>query len=209
MLSLNFSGGTLMRTRLVFAAGGAAIVLAAAGCGGSSSSGAGQSKPVNPNAKESLPPGDIPDNQAYVAYALPGAHVSVKVPEGWARSASGHAVTFTDKLNSVRMEVAPAAAPLTAATAKSTGVARLRASVHGLQGAKVDTVVRPAGRVVRIRYLADSAPDPVTGKVATDAVQRYYFFRNGRQLVLTLTGAKAADNVDPWKIVTKSVRWTA
>src|SRR6478752_5729841 len=71
-----------------------------AGCGGSSSS----TQPANPNAKESSPAGDIPDNQAYVAYSPPGADYSVKVPEGWARTAAGGAVTFTDKLNAIRME---------------------------------------------------------------------------------------------------------
>jgi uncharacterized lipoprotein len=45
------------------------LVVALAGCGGSSSS----SQAPDPNAKESSPPGDIPDNQAYVAYSPSGA----------------------------------------------------------------------------------------------------------------------------------------
>src|SRR3954462_15812551 len=88
-----------------------------AGCGGSSSS-SSSSEPVDPNAKEASPPGDIPDNQAFVAYSPPGADYSVKVPEGWARSSAGGAVTFTDKLNSIRMEEGAAKGGASVAAAK-------------------------------------------------------------------------------------------
>jgi hypothetical protein len=48
----------------------------------------------------------------------------------------------------------------------------------------------------------------VTGKAGRDAVQRYVFFHNGTRVTLTLSGPQAADNVDPWRIVSDSVRWT-
>jgi hypothetical protein len=32
---------------------------------------------------------------------------------------------------------------------------------------------------------------------------------DGREVVLTLSGPKGADNVDPWRIVTDSLRWSA
>src|SRR3954451_25189511 len=78
------------------------LALAAAGCGGSSTSKGNQA--ANPNAPENSPPGDIPDNQAYVAYSPPNAGYSVKVPEGWSQTSAGGAVSFTDKLNTVRLE---------------------------------------------------------------------------------------------------------
>src|SRR5436190_2114051 len=64
---------------------------------------------ANPNAPEANTPGDIPDNQVFVRYQPPGAAFSVKVPEGWGRSSQGGTVTFTDKLNSVRIETTRAA----------------------------------------------------------------------------------------------------
>jgi hypothetical protein len=144
-----------------------------------------------------------------VPYKLASGHFSVKVPEGWAQTKAGGAVTFTDKLNSVRMESAPASGPLTVAAAQSTEVPKLKQATPGFAGPKVSSVKRPAGTALRITYLASSKPDPVTGKVTTDAVERYVFFSKGRQAILTLTGAKSADNVDPWKIVSSSLRWTA
>jgi hypothetical protein len=181
----------------------AALALAVAGCGGSSP---GSAKSTG--AADVSPPGDIPDNQAYVRYTPPGTHFNVKVPEGWARSASAGAVTFTDKLNSIRLEQAAARSAPNVAAARRVDVPRLSSTAHGFRLVRVGTVSRPAGKGVRIVYLADSKPDPVTGKVRLDAVERYVFFNRGHDAVLTLSGPKGADNVDPWKIVTGSLRWT-
>jgi hypothetical protein len=190
--------------------------LAAAGCGGSSSGASGggggggggaATTAVNPNKPEQSPAGDIPDNQAYVAYTPPGARFSVKVPEGWARTASGGAVTFSDKLNSIRMETTSAQGPLSVARAQGSEVPKLSKTVKGFANAKVSSVSRSAGSATRITYLADSTADPVTGKVRRNAIERYVFFHSGRDVVLTLSGPKGADNVDPWKIVTDSLRW--
>jgi hypothetical protein len=166
----------------------AAVALVAAGCGGSK--GGSSAKPVNPQGAEVSPPGDIPDNQAFVRYAPPGQGYSVKVPEGWARTASGGAVTFSDKLNSVRMQTEPAGGRLS----------------H--TAGKVTTVQRGGRTATRIVYVAAGKPDAVTGKARSLAVERYVFRHGRRDVVLTLSGARGADNVDPWKIVSDSVRIT-
>jgi hypothetical protein len=177
----------MLRSATVLALSVAAV---ASGCGGSSSSSSGQAP--KPNAPENSPAGDIPDNQAYVAYRPPGASYSVKVPEGWAQRTTGQAVTFTDKLNTVRLEARTATRALTVPGANQ----------------KATKVSRHAGTAVRITYVAGGAPDPVTGKRRSDAVERYVFVHNGRAAVLTLSGPKGADNVDPWRIITDSLRWT-
>jgi hypothetical protein len=182
----------------------AVIALALGACGGSS-----QNKAASPNAPEQSPPGDIPDNQAFVRFTPSGAGFSVKVPEGWARSTSGGSVTFTDKLNSISIVEASARAAPTVRDARQTEVPKLAKSVKGFQAGTVTSVARHAGRAIRITYLAEAPANAVTGKTGTDAVERYVFFHNGKDLVLTLSGPKGADNVDPWKIVTDSVRWSA
>jgi hypothetical protein len=145
-----------------------------------------------------------------VAYTPPGATYSVKVPEGWARTdGAGGRTSFTDKLNSIEMQAVPAKSALTVAAGQSTEVPKLAKSVPGFKPGKVSTVTRSAGSAVRITYQAKSPVNPVTGKSQTDAVERYVFFHNGKDVILTLSGPKAADNVDPWKIVTDSLRYTA
>ena len=69
------------------------------------------------------------------------------------------------------------------------------------------TVTRKAGPAVLIAYRADSAADPVTGRVVRDDVERYAFSRNGKQATLTLSAPVGSDNVDPWKVVTDSFTW--
>lgn len=204
---------SLVRTPLLLAA--ALIVLAAAGCGGSAKSpgqagsyGTTAAQGPNPNAPETSPAGDIPDNQVYIPYAPPGAHYEVKVPEGWSRSTSAQGVTFTDKLNSITVQALPAAAPMTAQAARAEAP-KLARTVKGFQLGDISTVHRKAGPAIRITYTATGAPNAVTGKAVTDAVERYIFFHGGRDLVLTLSGPKGADNVDPWRTVTDSVRWRA
>ena len=198
-----------MSKRAAVVATAAILAVGAAGCGASSSSSTGQpTTAANPNAPEVNPAGDIPDNQAYVPYRPAGGTFSVKVPEGWARTKAGGAVTFTDKLNAVRVETAPAHAPLTVRGARQTELPKLGASVKGFQHGAVSTVARNAGTAVRFTYLAAARPNPVTGKTGQDAVERYVFFHNGNDLVLTLSGPKGADNVDPWRVITDSVTWS-
>ena len=160
-----------------------------------------------PHQTESNPPGDIPDQQVFVAYTPPGAHFSVKVPEGWARSTTAQGVTFTDKLNSITLQEATAATAPTAATAAAAVVPQLAGQVPAFAAGKVSTVTRSSGPAVLVTYLGDSTPDPVTNKVVRDAFERYSFWQNGHEAVLTLSGPQGADNVDPWKIVSDSLKW--
>ncbi len=182
---------------------GIALVPATAGCGGSSTT----TTAVNPNAAEQSPPGDIPDNQAFVAYGPKGAGFTVKVPEGWSQSKTAGGTEFTDKLNSVTVESTSAPQALTPKQAQGTLVPELAKSVKGFANPKVTTVSRSGEQAVLVTYEAQGKPDPVTGKAVTDAVERYVFFKNGTQLTLVLSGPQGADNVDPWRTISDSVKW--
>jgi hypothetical protein len=161
----------------------------------------------NPNATETPPPGDIPDNQVYVHYS-PASHAySLQVPEGWAMTHKGQATLFTDKYNSIRVDSLHVARAPTVASAKANELPTIKASVHGFVPGTVTKVARTAGSAVKITYRADSAPNPVTGKVVVEAVERYEFWHRGSEVVLTLSGAVGADNVDPWRKVTDSFGW--
>src|SRR3954469_54504 len=121
-----------MSARTVLIATLVAAALAAAGCGSSPSS-SSSSQAAKPNAPEHSPPGDIPDNQAYVRYAPPGAGYSVKVPEGWSRTSAGGAVSFTDKLNTIRLEQRAAPAAPTVAAVKRTVLPTLAQTESGFK----------------------------------------------------------------------------
>ena len=156
---------------------------------------------------ETNPPGDIPDNQAFVAYSPPDNLYSVKVPEGWARTESAGAVAFTDKLNRIELRVVDAPVAPTVDSVKADDVAALAAANACFELGDVTSVKRTAGTAVRVTYRADASADPVTGKVVHDDVERYAFWKDGKEVVLTLSGPAGSDNVDPWRTVTDSFGW--
>ncbi|MET8451556.1 hypothetical protein [Streptomyces sp. NPDC005209] len=178
--------------------------------GGPASGSATVSGRNQPAPTESNPPGDIPDNQVYVAYRPTGGSYTgftLKVPEGWARTSQGDTTAFTDKLNTVKITAASASGAPTSGSVTEAIVPQLRSQVQKFSSPKVSEVTRHAGRVVLLTYQGDSAKDPVTGKVVRDAFERYAFYRAGHEVDLTLSGPVKADNVDPWRIVSDSFTW--
>lgn len=162
---------------------------------------------VDPNTPEVVAPGDIPDNQAFVAFTSADARYSVKVPEGWARTAQGGVVTFTDKYNSVTVTSAPSSSPAPSVDQVKASQLTDVTSDPTFRLIDVRPITRTAGDGVVATYEIGSAANAVTGKKALVAVERYVFVHKGTAVVLTLSGAKGADNVDPWKTVSNSLTW--
>ena len=169
------------------------------------SAGQAPSSPSSPAATEFNPPGDIPDSTVFVPFTLAGVHI--RVPEGWARKSVHGQAIFTDHYNSIALRVSTASSAPTVAAVKRSEVPQLKSSVSKFQLKQVTAATRAGQHVVEVVYLLDSAPDQVTGKVVRDIAYRFDFFRQGKEAVLTLTGPRNADNVDPWRLVSNSLRW--
>lgn len=162
---------------------------------------------VNPNARETLPPGDIPDTIAYVPYTSRSLGLTISTPEGWSRSSAHGHLVFTDKLNRVDVFATRPIGALTPAAVRARELPAIRTSVHTFALQSVTVVSRRAGAAARIAYLGDSAPNPVTGKIGTLAFERYEFRDGHREIVVLVSSPKGSDNVDPWRIITNSVRF--
>jgi len=190
-----------------------AVVLLLAGCGGDKKASGKQPTETtaagtpDPNAAESNDPGDIPDDQRFVDYTPPSGAFSVKVPEGWSQVEADGVTTFTDKFNSIRIELVPQDTAPTVQSVRDTDVPALEKSTQGFKVGTISTVNRKAGMAIRILYGIDSEPNSVTGKGKRLDVERYNFWKDGSSVILTLSGAKGADNVDPWKKVTDGFAW--
>jgi hypothetical protein len=213
--------GETRKARRSLAGGGAAVAALVVLTACSSSGGGGNlpstaprtnasstaaSGPSGPAVVETNPPGDIPDNQAFVAYT--GSGFTVTIPEGWARSSSGSSVVFSDKYNNITISSAPAAHAPTPATVRAVDLPNIKTHSQGFVAGTVTTVQRKAGSAVLATYRAYSAVSPVTGKFANEAVERYTFWRSGTAVTLTLAAPVGSDNVDPWRKVTDSFAWT-
>ena len=163
---------------------------------------------VNPNAPEVVEPGDIPDNQVFVTYVSANGTSSVKVPEGWARSDITNGVLFSDKFNSIAVTTMPTAGEPSVDGVRAAGLLDVSADPTFVIS-DIQPVTRHAGTGVIATYEIGSGPNEVTGKRALLAVERYVFAHNGTTVTLTLSAAKGADNVDPWKVVSDSLEWAA
>lgn len=181
----------------------AGVALAACGAAGSSSTApSAAGSPADANTS-----GDIPDTQAYVAFVPASGGYSLKVPEGWTRTADGSSVTFSSHFDSIRVETQPAPQAPTIASATSAELPTLRSATPGFLLRDVTSVRRAAGDAVLIRYSAQSRADPVTGRSVKLDVERYEFWRAGTQSALTLADPAGSDNTDPWHTVTDSFSW--
>jgi hypothetical protein len=198
------------------------LVAAPAGCGGPSQKGAPATgtEPGSTNGgpaatttsssgpgalqaeANSAAVGDIPDNQVFLVFRNAHAGYSIKYPEGWAQRGSGAGVVFRDKNNIVRIAVGSGAPP-TAVT--------IRRELRSLSGVRVESAPQPislpGGRAFRVVYSTESAPNAVTGKRVTLAVDRYYLWRGNRRAVVDLGTPQGVDNVDAYRLMAESFRW--
>jgi hypothetical protein len=186
----------------------AVVALLVAGCssGGTSPQGQGTgSAAASPS--ESSPLGDIPDNQVYVPYSPTDGSSTVTVPEGWARTDVPGGVSFTDKLNTVTVQQLTGRPQPSPDSVRGSELADIAARDSSVSLGTVETRTLPVGDVVHATYAADSAPDPVTGRITRDDVELYVFWRDGAEVLLTLSGPHGADDVDAWKTVSSSFAW--
>ena len=150
--------------------------------------------------------GDIPDNQVFLTFRDTAAGYTIKYPEGWAQRGSGRVVTFRDKNNVVRIAV------ITGGTATRAQVVadlnRLKASTPTLRFSSPTTVALSGGPAVKALYTTTSAPDAVTGKRVTLTVDRYDVPGMGKHAVIDLGTPHGVDNIDAYRLMIDSFRWT-
>ena len=119
-----------------------AFLLAACGASSGPSNGGGGTSPTSteaPVATESSPPGDIPDDTAFVAYGTAGGF-GIQVPEGWGRTNADSSVTFTDNLNTVTASWLPASSAPTVESATQNEVPQLQGTERAFQLQDVTSV---------------------------------------------------------------------
>jgi hypothetical protein len=150
--------------------------------------------------------GDIPDNQVFLTFRNTAGGYSIKYPEGWAQRNTGAKVTFRDKNNLVRIEMLSGTRPAPAGAAMD--LARLRSRSPSLTFDPPTLTTIGGRKIVKIVYATRSAPNPVTDKRVTLLVDRYYIPGTGRYAIVDLGTPRGVDNVDAYRLMIESFRWT-
>lgn len=159
-----------------------------------------------PIAAEKNPPGDIPDNQAFVTFKSP-LGFSIKVPEGWARRDLPDHVAFSDKYNALEVRLQPLAAAPSLASLQAGDVAALQRAPQAVRITSLKPIALPVGQAFVLLYSANSAPNPVTNKAIRLDNARYYLWKAGRLATLTVSAPAGADNADQWQLMARSFAW--
>lgn len=202
------------------------VVAFAVGCGGGSGNTSAQTtSPATPTAPsapsgtgsggqgvgaltaeaQQAAAGDIPDNQVFLTFRNGAEGYAMKYPEGWAQRGSGARVTFQDKNNLVRVEVAKGSA-VTVSGARAE-LTRLKQGTPSLSFERPTQMMAGGKQVVKVVYSTESAPNPITGKRVTLVVDRYYVPGASKHAVVDLGTPQGVDNVDAYRLMIESFQW--
>jgi PsbP len=179
-----------------------AVGLALAGCGSSSSSSGSSTSAAE---AKSAATGDIPDNQQFLRYKNSAARYSILYPQGWARKGSGNDVTFSDKDNSVEVQIANGGTPTVSSV--SAELKKEASADPTLKPGSPQAVKVGGSPAIHVVYHVQGPPDPVTGQKPTLMVDRYVLANKGRVATVNESTPVGVDNVDAYLKIIQSFRW--
>jgi len=183
------------------------LALVVGGCGSSKKSSSSASGGAESPAAEAqaAATGDIPDNQVFLTFRNPSSGYSIVYPEGWAKTGSGDKVTFQDKNNVIYIAVQRGSKPTVANV--EAGISKLKASTPSVKVDSAQTLTIGGEPVVKATYSSESKPNPVTGKRVRLIVDRYAYYKAGRVALVDLGTAAGVDNVDAYRMISRSFKW--
>jgi hypothetical protein len=170
--------------------------------------------PPTVSPSESQPPdagggtsaGDVPDNAVFLTYHGTNPSFSIQYVEGWQVSQEPEGVAIRDKDSSETVAIVAAQADVPAYVA-SADLPFLQTQ-PGFKLVQQDTVKVGSSRYVHLVYHLPAPPDPVTGKQVPSTVDRYYVPGPNGLAVVSLSTPAGVDNVDAFRQMIESFRWS-
>ena len=147
-----------------------------------------------------VPPG-------FIAFIPPTHLFTVMVPAGWSRVDATASTTFSDQVDAIQIEQQSAAVPPSPETVRLHDLPVLGAASANYLTAAVSVVHRRAGPAVSTTYQTVAPHSLVDPKASVEVVERYQFWRNGQEAILTLSGPAGFDNTTLWRTITDSLQW--
>jgi hypothetical protein len=158
-----------------------------------------------PSEAESAATGDIPDNQVFLTFNDHPASYAIRYPEGWARRGAAGDVTFQEKGNVIHVVVARGVTPTPSSA--TAGLERLKRGDPTIKVGKPEHLTIAGAPVIEVTYTRLSTPDPVTGKRLPLTIDRYLYAHGGKVATLDLGTPVGVDNVDAYRLISRSFRW--
>ncbi|HEX3608504.1 MAG TPA: hypothetical protein VHU14_02355 [Solirubrobacterales bacterium] len=158
-----------------------------------------------PSEAESEATGDIPDNQVFLTFTDRPAGYSIRYPEGWARRGAAGDVTFQEKGNVIHVVVAKGVTPTPASA--TAALARLKRNDPTIKVGRPERLTIAGAPAIKVTYTRLSSPDPVTGKQLPLTIDRYLYAHGGKVATLDLGTPVGVDNVDAYRLISRSFRW--
>lgn len=178
------------------------VAAALAGCGSSGSSTSSVDKTPGTGSSTA---GDIPDTATYLTYH--GRGYRVKYVEGWGIQQGSSGVTISDKDSAETVSLTGGQGGTNAGFA-ARDLAHLAKTAPRFRLIARSTVQLAAGQAIHAQYHTLSPPDPVTGKRVAVVVDRYYIPGSAKRAILTLATPVGVDNVDAFRLIARSFRWS-
>ena len=150
--------------------------------------------------------GDVPDNAVFLTHRDMTLGFSIDYVEGWQVRQAPDGVVIKDKDSSEIVSLI-ATPPDLAGYASSTDLPRLQDQT-GFKLIGQDTVKVGAQKLIHLRYHLPTPPDPVTGKRVPSTVDRYYVPGSAGVAVVSLSTPDGVDNVDAFRQMIESFKWS-
>ena len=144
----------LRQTRFLLIPIAAGVLIAGCGSSSTTSVSAGGSS-ASASEAASAATGDIPDNQQFLRYTNSAAGYSLVYPQGWARKGSSNDVTFSDKDNSVQVQITKGSSPTVSSV--TAELKKEAANDPTLQPGQPQQVQLPSGPAIHVVYHVPNA----------------------------------------------------
>jgi hypothetical protein len=131
---------------------------------------------------------------------------SIKYVEGWQVAPQADGVSIRDKDSSETVQIVPGVTDI-GAYISGTDLPALQAT-PAFSLVSQDTVAVGGQQLSHLQYHSLAPPDPVTGKQVPSTVDRYYVPGANGIAIVTLSTPDGVDNVDAFREMITSLRWT-
>jgi hypothetical protein len=114
---------------------------------------------------------------------------------------------FQDKLDGLTVTISKAGKLPDVREIHKNQTARIEKTGRAVIIRQIEHIKLPNMPAMLMRYESNSEPNPVTNKQVRLENNSYFYYQDGKLAELRLWAPLGADNVDQWRLISRSFRW--